>query len=225
VKLVNSFLLEALLFALRALFGVGFLLGQELCGGRFFGYALGMFSLIEFFNFLPRIWGQAAENLVLVAIPTFVVMGVMMERSGVANDMLYVCQVLLKKVPGGLAMAVAAIATTMCQPAPSASAHTASSKSRASAPSIVTNGKARKSVRSPRTGGFAALASAKASPENSTGMPWLWIASRLIALGASIGPRRSTMRARGKPYARPSIASARTSSFSTAFLWSPALTT
>ncbi|MDP6030819.1 MAG: TRAP transporter large permease subunit, partial [Arenicellales bacterium] len=79
----------------------------------FIGYALGMFSIIEFFNFLPRIWGQAAENLVLVAVPTFVFMGVMMERSGVANDMLYVCQVLLKKVPGGLAMAVAVMGTIL----------------------------------------------------------------------------------------------------------------
>ena len=29
-------------------------------------------------------------------------MGVMMERSGVANDLLYCVQVLLKKVPGSL---------------------------------------------------------------------------------------------------------------------------
>jgi tripartite ATP-independent transporter DctM subunit len=40
-------------------------------------------------------------------------MGVMMERSGVANDMLYVCQVLLKKVPGGLAIAVAVMGTIL----------------------------------------------------------------------------------------------------------------
>ena len=50
------------------------------------GYFLGSYlSLIEFFNFLPRIWGQAAENLVLVAVPAFVFMGIMMERSGIAQ--------------------------------------------------------------------------------------------------------------------------------------------
>ena len=64
-----------------------------------------MFSLIEFFNFLPRIWGQAAENLVLVAVPAFIFMGMMMERSGVAADLLYTVQVLLKRVPGALALA------------------------------------------------------------------------------------------------------------------------
>jgi len=79
----------------------------------FIGYLFGVFQIVEFFNFLPRIWSQAAENLVLVAVPTFVFMGVMMERSGVANDMLYVCQVLLKRVPGGLAIAVAVMGTIL----------------------------------------------------------------------------------------------------------------
>ena len=92
---------------------VAFILGGLALLYGFIGYTLGIFSIIEFFNFLPRIWGQAAENLVLVAVPTFVFMGVMMERSGVANDMLYVCQVLLKKVPGGLAIAVAVMGTIL----------------------------------------------------------------------------------------------------------------
>ena len=92
---------------------VAFLLGGISIAYGLIGYALGVFSLIEFFNFLPRIWGGAAENLVLVALPTFVFMGVMMERSGVANDMLYCCQVLLRRVPGGLAMAVTVMGTIL----------------------------------------------------------------------------------------------------------------
>jgi tripartite ATP-independent transporter DctM subunit len=72
-----------------------------------------MFSLIEFFNFMPRIWFNGAENLVLVSIPAFVFMGVMMERSGVANDLLYCVQVLLKKVPGSLALAVVVMGTVL----------------------------------------------------------------------------------------------------------------
>ena len=92
---------------------VAFILGGLSLLYGFIGFSLDMFTLIEFFNFLPRIWGQAAENLVLVAVPTFVFMGVMMERSGVANDMLYVCQVLLKRVPGGLAVAVAIMGTIL----------------------------------------------------------------------------------------------------------------
>lgn len=92
---------------------VGFILGglALLYGGM--GWALDMFSPIEFFNFLPRIWGGAAENLVLVAIPGFVFMGIMMERSGVANDLLFCVQVLLKRVPGALALAVCIMGTIL----------------------------------------------------------------------------------------------------------------
>ena len=52
---------------------VAFILG----GVSIFGVlvlVLDVFSLGEFFNFAPRIWGFAAENLVLVALPTFIVM-------------------------------------------------------------------------------------------------------------------------------------------------------
>jgi tripartite ATP-independent transporter DctM subunit len=92
---------------------VAFILGGLALLYGLIGYALGMFSLIEFFNFLPRIWGQAAENLVLVAVPAFVFMGIMMERSGIANDLLYCVQVLLKRVPGALALAVTIMGTIL----------------------------------------------------------------------------------------------------------------
>jgi tripartite ATP-independent transporter DctM subunit len=92
---------------------VAFILGGLALLYGLVGYSLGVFSLIEFFNFLPRIWGQAAENLVLVAVPAFVFMGVMMERSGIANDLLYCVQVLLKRVPGALALAVTIMGTIL----------------------------------------------------------------------------------------------------------------
>ena len=92
---------------------VAFILGGLALLYGLLGYFLGVFSLIEFFNFLPRIWGQAAENLVLVAVPAFVFMGVMMERSGIANDLLYCVQVLLKRVPGALALAVTIMGTIL----------------------------------------------------------------------------------------------------------------
>ena len=92
---------------------VAFILGGLALLYGLIGYFLDVFTLIEFFNFLPRIWGGAAENLVLVAIPAFVFMGVMMERSGVANDLLYCVQVLLKRVPGALALAVCIMGTIL----------------------------------------------------------------------------------------------------------------
>ena len=92
---------------------VAFVLGGIAINFGLIGYALGMFSLIEFFNFLPRIWGQAAENLVLVSVPAFVFMGIMMERSGIAQDLLYCVQVLLRRVPGALALAVTIMGTIL----------------------------------------------------------------------------------------------------------------
>jgi len=92
---------------------VAFVLGGIALLFGLIGYSLDVFSIIEFFNFVPRIWGQAAENLVLVAVPAFVFMGIMMERSGVANDLLYCVQVLLRRVPGSLALAVAIMGTVL----------------------------------------------------------------------------------------------------------------
>jgi tripartite ATP-independent transporter DctM subunit len=92
---------------------VAFILGGVAIGFGLIGYGMDMFKLIEYFNFMPRIWGMAAENLVLVAVPTFVFMGTMMERSGIANEMLYCCQVLLRRVPGALALAVTVMGTIL----------------------------------------------------------------------------------------------------------------
>ena len=92
---------------------VAFILGGLSMLFGMLGYYLDMFSLIEFFNFVPRIWGMAAENLVLVAVPAFVYMGVMLERSGIANDLLYCVQVLLRRVPGALALAVTVMGTIL----------------------------------------------------------------------------------------------------------------
>ncbi|HEU0059832.1 MAG TPA: TRAP transporter large permease subunit [Hyphomicrobiaceae bacterium] len=92
---------------------VAFVLGGVALTFGLIGYFLGSFKLVEFFNYIPRIWGQAAENLVLVSIPTFIFMGVVMERSGIANDLLYCVQVLLKRVPGALALGVTIMGTIL----------------------------------------------------------------------------------------------------------------
>jgi tripartite ATP-independent transporter DctM subunit len=102
--------LAALLFSG---YPVAFVLGGVALTFGLIGYFIGTFKLIEFFNFVPRIWGQAAENLVLVSIPTFIFMGVVMERSGIANDLLYCVQVLLKRVPGALALGVTIMGTIL----------------------------------------------------------------------------------------------------------------
>lgn len=92
---------------------VAFLLGAT---GVFFGLAgmyFGVFNLTQFANLLPRIYGQAVQNQVLVAIPMFVFMGTMLEKSRVAEDLLYALQVLLRRLPGGLAVSVTVLGTVM----------------------------------------------------------------------------------------------------------------
>ena len=92
---------------------VAFVLGGVALFFGFIGTGMGVFKPIEFFNLLPRIWGGIAENLVLVAVPLFVFMGTMLERSDVAADLLRALQVLLRRVPGGLALAVTLVGTIM----------------------------------------------------------------------------------------------------------------
>ncbi len=102
-----------LAIALFTGFPVAFVLGGI---GIFFGligWALDVFNLVQFFNLLPRVWGGVAANPILVAVPMFIFMGTVLERSGVANDLLHCLQVLLRRVPGGLAMSVTLMGTIM----------------------------------------------------------------------------------------------------------------
>ncbi len=92
---------------------VAFVLGGVGLTFGFVGMYFEVFDFIQFFNLAPRIWGGIAENLVLTAIPMFIFMGTMLERSGVASDLLHCLQVLLRRVPGGLAMAVTLMGTIM----------------------------------------------------------------------------------------------------------------
>jgi tripartite ATP-independent transporter DctM subunit len=50
---------------------------------------------------------------VLVAIPMFIFMGTMLEKSGVAEDLLRTLQIMLRRIPGGLAIAVTLLGTIM----------------------------------------------------------------------------------------------------------------
>jgi tripartite ATP-independent transporter DctM subunit len=59
-----------------------------------------------FFNLLPlRIWG-VMNNVTLLAVPLFVFMGVMLERSGLAEELLDTMGLVLGRLRGGLAVSV-----------------------------------------------------------------------------------------------------------------------
>lgn len=61
-------------------------------------------------NILPqRIFGTIMDNYTLVAVPFFVFMGVMLERSGLAEELLESMGILFGKLRGGLAISVVVV--------------------------------------------------------------------------------------------------------------------
>ena len=93
----------ALTILLMAGFPVTFtLLGVSLTFGMIgFGW--------DFFNLLPlRIWGRMG-NVTLAAVPLFVFMGVMLERSGLAEALLNTMGLLFGRLKGGLAISVVVV--------------------------------------------------------------------------------------------------------------------
>ena len=105
-EILSIAMFATLVVALFSGFPVAYVIGGTGLLFGALGWSVDYFSLIEFFNLIPRIWGQAAENLIMVAIPCFIFMGVMLERSRIAEDLLDVLAILLARVPGGLALAV-----------------------------------------------------------------------------------------------------------------------
>ncbi len=96
-----ALLLFAVLFVLLLLgYPVAFTLG-----GVSLIFGLATFGL-DFFNLLPlRIWG-VMTNYVLLAVPLFIYMGVMLEKSGLADDLLETMALLFGRMRGGLAISV-----------------------------------------------------------------------------------------------------------------------
>jgi tripartite ATP-independent transporter DctM subunit len=110
--------LAAFLFILLAIllftgYPVAFVLGGIAIFFGAIGILFDVFQPMQFFNLLPRIWGGIAANPILVAVPMFIFMGTVLERSGVANDLLHALQVITRRVPGGLAMSVTLMGTIM----------------------------------------------------------------------------------------------------------------
>lgn len=81
-------------------FPVAFTLGavSMLFGGLFLG--------LDFFELLPmRIWG-IMTNFTLLAVPLFVFMGIVLEKSGIAAELLETMGMLFGRVRGGLAVSI-----------------------------------------------------------------------------------------------------------------------
>ena len=93
------FFVVVLIFLLMG-FPVAFTLG-----GISVVFGIILFGL-NFFNLLPlRIWG-IMDNYVLIAVPLFIYMGVMLDKSGIAEELLETMALLFGKLKGGLAISV-----------------------------------------------------------------------------------------------------------------------
>jgi tripartite ATP-independent transporter DctM subunit len=100
MEYLSAWMFLALTILLMAGFPVTFtLMGTALCFGLIgFGW--------NFFNLLPlRIWG-VMNNVTLLAVPLFVFMGVMLERSGLAEELLDTMGLVFGRIRGGLAVSV-----------------------------------------------------------------------------------------------------------------------
>jgi tripartite ATP-independent transporter DctM subunit len=92
---------------------VAFVLGGVGLAFAVIGDFAGVFRLQQLSLITLRIFGSTIESPVLVAIPLFIFMGTMLEKSGVARDLLNALQVLLRRLPGGLALSVTLMGTIM----------------------------------------------------------------------------------------------------------------
>ncbi len=99
----------ALLFGIFSGYPVAFLLGGL---GIVFAF-IGDIPLAFLGTVSSRIFGGVIENWLLIAIPLFVFMGLMLERSGVAKNLLLTLQRLFGNVRGGLAVSVALLGVVM----------------------------------------------------------------------------------------------------------------
>ncbi len=101
---VLALLMFAALVAMLLLgFPVAFTLGVV---AMLFGLpALGL----DFFDLLPlRIWG-IVKNFTLLAVPLFVFMGVVLQKSGIAEDLLETMALLFGRIRGGLTMSIVVV--------------------------------------------------------------------------------------------------------------------
>jgi TRAP-type mannitol/chloroaromatic compound transport system permease large subunit len=94
-------------------FPVAFTLAGTALIWALIGWSLGVFDM-SFFGALPsRIYGNAMTNEILIAVPLFIFMGVMLERSKVAEELLDTMGKLFGRVRGGLGFSVAIVGALM----------------------------------------------------------------------------------------------------------------
>jgi len=98
--------------SLLAGFPVAFTLAGVALIFALFGIMAGIFDPYFLSAFPSRIFG-IMSNETLIAVPVFVFMGVMLERSKLADQLLQALAQLMRRIPGGLGLAVMLVGTLM----------------------------------------------------------------------------------------------------------------
>lgn len=106
----------SMFFVIFTGYPVAFVMGGTALFFALVGSALGVFSMIGLYDIVLRMWGGVAADPVLASIPMFIFMGSILERSGSAADMLKATEVILRRVPGALAVAVMVMGTILAAP-------------------------------------------------------------------------------------------------------------
>ena len=98
----------AFVFALLLLgFPVAFTIGGVALAFGLYGFGPAFFDLLPL-----RIWGTM-ENFSLMAVPLFIYMGVMLEKSGLAEELLEAMALVFGRIKGGLAVSVIFVGALM----------------------------------------------------------------------------------------------------------------
>lgn len=100
---VVAIILFVLIFILILL---GFPVAYTLAG---LSVIVGIIFVPDFFDLLPLRFMGTIQNVVLLAVPLFIFMGLMLEKSGLAENLLDTMAILFGKVKGGLAISVVVV--------------------------------------------------------------------------------------------------------------------
>lgn len=106
IELLPFLMFVVLIPLLFSGYPVAFVLGGVGLAFWVFAVLLGHENPNSFFLVVSRIFGGVVNKQVLVAIPMFIFMGTMLEKSGIARDLLSTLQLMTRRIPGGLALSV-----------------------------------------------------------------------------------------------------------------------
>ncbi|MEO1308861.1 MAG: TRAP transporter large permease subunit, partial [Pseudomonadota bacterium] len=101
IDLLPALMFGCLIFGMFSGLPVAVVLGGITFFFAVIAIALGEMRLVQISLLPNRIFGGSVDNIVLIAVPLFIFMGVLLEKSRIAEDLLLTLQKMLRAVPGG----------------------------------------------------------------------------------------------------------------------------